>query len=262
MNLPQEIQDWLDSAYTLASDKESTDGIEAPLLLLVKEAVLDILWVNDPKYSKENWILDVNELPENIKKVMNSTHINEILWSLNNENQKEVRKLFESHPKSRILNIIWFSKREKNWIHFFEESLENDVKNWLPPNWRACYNLWFCYFELWDYEKTRKYLLLALENNPFKDIIWSINSNLWFCYFKFWDYEKSINYYKLALENNPLKNQIRYIHVHLWLSYSHLWDYEEARKYLLLAYSNIYIDKDVRLGVLQDLYKNEEINWV
>lgn len=51
-----------------------------PWTLLVKEFVLDLLWANNDKYSNENWTVDFDKLPDEIKKVIYSTNIDEILW--------------------------------------------------------------------------------------------------------------------------------------------------------------------------------------
>lgn len=53
-----------------------------PWILLMKEFVLDLLWANSPKYSKQDWTLDMDKLPDEIKKVIYSTSIEEILWIL------------------------------------------------------------------------------------------------------------------------------------------------------------------------------------
>lgn len=287
MKLLQEVNSWLESTYALL-DTNTTKPKEFPLLLIVKEVVLDILWVNSWK-----------KLSEKAKKIIDSTDIDEIVWALKTPRQKErFMELFDQNPEASFLNFSWTINNYNT--KFYKASIDSDEKKWLSPNWRASYNLWINLLNLWKYQEAIIHLRNSLIDAP-KDFLVSIYTNLWFCYKSLWEFERSIQYYftallgfltneefweicnyiwevyaydwkykeaikylEIALDKNPNLDEKWKIYARLWISYYCLWKYEEARKYLLSVYTDKTIPNnvgnDVRIKTLDFLKKLEEVD--
>ena len=70
-----------------------------PWILLLKDYVLDLLWANNTEYSKQDWTLDFDKLPENIKKLIYSTSTCDILSCLQwvNLDEKDLSTILKNY---------------------------------------------------------------------------------------------------------------------------------------------------------------------
>lgn len=277
MSLKKIVQDWLNTTYWYTQD---TNTFEAPLLLLVKEAVLDIIWANKK-----------NNAPK-IKRTIYSTDIGEIISSLTTSKQKQTfLEMFDNNPEARFLNLTGCLNSDNIWfdIELYRASLLSDQKLWMIPNWRSSYNLWvlfanksnhqealwyfenmllsenipddfleslywnlgICYHEWKDYAKALTYYEKALDTET-KNFTWGIYFKIWLVYEENWEYSEALRHYHRSLDFLS-EDEKYFAYYHIWISNIELWNYDEAKEFLLKAYMDEFTPKSEKIWILEKL---------
>lgn len=184
--------------------------------LLIKEAVLDILWLNDGlEENEKDCSLDLSKLPERIKIILYSTNIEEILSLLSDDEYLKLEKFFIEWFEVIFFNILGNINTWEKSIEFYKRALA--AHKWTDNP------------EDIDNQELIEYLEQIVKRTD-RVRRWKIYKILWILNARNKNYWDAIDALNRAIEKAP-EIELERILIYLWIYFERMW-YVDALKIL------------------------------
>lgn len=231
-------------------EKLKLHGVDhIPILLLLKEHILDILWINDPKYSDENGILDMSKLPSEMQNLVFSNNVNEILSWLKTEYQQEKYIYFDRKCDKKLVenkcmielsyatDINKLSEDEKMYNKLVEIEKLITSKLYSEALWQI--ELWF----------------IAVKEVSEKNFAFTYYLK-WICFFNTNQYKESFDNFELCLNYKADTNFLYEVYMYLWKISCRLGKQDDLEKFFSYALVHTYEgDWLARLEIWKEIMK-------
>jgi tetratricopeptide (TPR) repeat protein len=211
-----------------------------------------------------------NSLKEKNRLRISSQNIQEFIKTIQEDKKKPLWNFKHNPLYIEAFNAYLYEEDYVTAIKKYEELLK--IYPYYMEDMDQLYlDLWASYYELWDYNNSKKYYNLAYINTPHKGYKVLSQSWLWINSYYLEDYDTAKKHFistiKISVEQGYHSTTLNRDLYWLWLTYYKLKDYENAKKYLILSIEDEYSTTENKknaqnwLGIVQNAQLKEETNW-